>query len=43
MKRQYLNWAICKYDNIKIEDKFYKHEWSAVRENDDATLLWDIF
>ena len=28
-------------NNIKVKDKYYKHEPLNGRENDDAILIWD--
>lgn len=38
----YLQWAICKHWNVKTKGKCYEHKQSAIRENDEATILWDM-
>ena len=38
----YVHWKICKEYNIRVSEKWYKHQPNTVTENDEIVILWDM-
>ena len=38
----YIHWKLCKYYDIDVTERYYKHEPTTVTENDQVTILWDM-